>query len=176
MTKFLLTLIGLAILTVLIVQDTWRLTLNTEGYEISVSFVLFVVMLFVLLWLIRLLKKPLGWITNYREWNKTRNQAKKDAFISELLTTLLSHQTEKKQELLGKAKKMYGANSQEVLLISALLDPTADIFQTLNENQGTKVAGLYGLIENAEKNGDFDEMARLLNEVSGPAQKTQWVR
>ena len=49
MMKILMALIAIAGLVYLIARDTWRMTLNTTNYEISVSFILFLTGL-VLFW------------------------------------------------------------------------------------------------------------------------------
>ena len=64
MTKFLIALIALSGLIYLIAHDTWRMTLDTSNYEISVSFILFLTGLVVLWWLLAQIKKPFKW------WNQ----------------------------------------------------------------------------------------------------------
>ena len=176
MTKFLLTVIGLAVIGFLIIQDKWRVVFDTTNYQVSISFVLFVVGLFVVLWMLHIIQKPFEWMARFREWRKSKDQAAKEAFFPELLTTLLSHETDTKPGLLARAKKIYGSQSPETLLITALLKPDSQTFQELNEADETKLAGLYGLVQEAEKLGDLDEVSNLLEQVPPHLQKTPWVR
>ena len=80
MTKFLLTVIGLAVIGFLIIQDKWRVVFDTTNYQVSISFVLFVVGLFVVLWMLHIIQKPFEWMARFREWRKSKDQAAKEAF------------------------------------------------------------------------------------------------
>ena len=176
MTKFLIKLIVLTGIVYLIAHDPWLITLNTTNYEISISFVLFLVGLALLWWLLILIKKPFSWWGNFRNWRKSKNQAQKDKFLPELLTTVLSHENDKTDALIHEAQKLYGGDSREALLISALLTPQTDTFRELNEKETTKLAGLYGLVQEAEEQGNFEEIATLLQQVPKNQQKTLWVQ
>lgn len=176
MNKFLFALIGFAALIFLITNDTWRVTLDTSDYQVSVSFVLFLVGLFLLWYFLNLLTKPLHWWGQFQDWRKNKKQQHKNLFLSTLLTALLSHQTEKKDEIISEAKSLYGAKSQEVLLISALFQPQQEIFLELNKTDETKLAGLYGLIQEAEKEGNFQEISSLLEQVPSSLEHTPWIQ
>ena len=176
MTKFLLTLIGIAVLTFLIANDTWRITLDTTNYEISFSFILCLTTLFLFWYLLSLLLKPLTWWGRFQNWRKEKKQEQKGRFLLNLLTTLLSHETQKKQDIIRETKSLYGAKSQESLLVSALFQPQQEIFQELNLNPETKLAGLFGLVQEAEKLGNFEEVSSLLQQVPLPQQRTPWVQ
>ena len=176
MNKILSALIGLAILIVLIVNDSWRITLETSSYEISLSFVLFVTGVIMLLWFLCLFKRPFIWWRRFQEWQKVKKQEKKDSFLQELLTAFLGHQTEKNTSLISTANKIYGTKSQESLLVSALLQPQSDVFQTLNQSDSTKLAGLYGLIQQANRDGNFEEIAQLLQQVPQTQKRILWVQ
>ena len=176
MIKFLIKLAILAGLIYWIACDTWRLTLDTTNYEISVSFVLFVVVLLLLWWLLLQLKKPFTWWGQFRDWHQKQKRIKQDKFLSDFLIALLSHQTDRVAVLIDEAKKLYGKDSREALLISALLEPETDKFVQLNQKEQTKLVGLYGLIKEAEAKGDFEEMAYLLQQVPKTEEKTFWVQ
>ncbi len=175
MTKILFTIVGLAVLTALVIHDKWTVTFTTSDYEISTSFVLFIVALLALLWLLCLLKKPFVWISRYQNWRKNQKQLQKEKFIFELLNTLLNHDASKYDLLLQQAQKLYGAGSQETALVTALIKPSEEIFDTLNKEQTTKMAGIYGLIQAAEKEGNFDQVTALLDEIPSAAQNMPWV-
>ncbi len=176
MTKILIKLIVLGGLIYWIARDTWRMTLSTTDYEISVSFILFLTALVVLWWLLIQIKKPFGWWGQFRDWRQNKIRYHKDEFLMKLLTILLSHQTDKSPALINEAQKLYGKESREVLLISALLNPQSDTFQQLNKSESTKLAGLYGLIQEAETKGDFDEISALLQQVPKNEENTPWVQ
>ena len=176
MTKFLIKLAILAGLIYWIACDAWRVTLDTSGYEFSVSFILFLTMLIVLSWLLIQLKKPFSWWGQFRTWRQNKKRLRQDRFLSDLLTTLLSHQVNKASSLIDEAEKLYGKDSHEVLLISALLDPQEDRFKQLNQTEKTKLAGLYGLVKEAEKKGDFEEIAALLQQVPKAQENVLWVQ
>lgn len=178
MNKFLLTLIGLVVLIVLVLNDTWRLTLDTTNYSFSVSFILGIFLLCCLIWILGLLKKPFQWWQQFQNYKATKHQAKMTAYLSEVLTAYLSHHTPDNASLIKKAQKLYGSDSQEALLVTALLKPEIDIFQSLNATgvDYTKLAGLYGLIQEAESVGDFDKIADLLKQIPPTFNKTPWVQ
>ncbi len=176
MSKFLFTLISLAVLVFFIMRDTWRVTLDTANYQISVSFILFVTGLVLLWWILGLLKAPFAWIARFKAWRKAKTQAKKDQFLPALLTTLLAHETDKSSGLIQEAKRLYGAKSEETLLTTALLAPQTEVFEELNQTESTKMAGLYGLVQEAEKLGDFNAIADLLEQVPVKQQKTLWIQ
>ncbi len=176
MTKFLIKLIALAVVVYLIARDTWRVTLNTSTYEISVSFVLFLAVLVLLWWILVQIKKPFSWWSQFRTWRQNKKRTQKDKFLPELLTAILSHRNDETNTLMDQAAKLYGKGSKEALLISALLEPQTDIFKKLNQVDQTKLAGLYGLIKEAEAKGDFEEMTSLLQQVPKAQEKTLWVQ
>lgn len=176
MTKFLLALIGCAVIVFLVANDTWQVILSTTNYKVSVSFVLFIVGLFVLWYLLSLLVKPFKWWGCFQNWRREKRQQDKDRFLPVLLTSLLSHDNAKQEEVLKKAKSLYRSDSQELLLMRALIQPQQEVFMELNQQSSTKLAGLYGLVQEAEKMGHFDEMAALLQQVPEREQKTPWVQ
>ena len=176
MTKFLLTIIALTIVGFFITQDTWRVIFDTTNYQISFSFILFITLFIAVLWVLRLIQKPFEWVARWREWRRNKNQAEKDAFLPDLLTTLLGHEMDTKPGLLSRAKKIYGTQSPETLLITALLKPDTETFQELNQADETKLAGLYGLVQNAEQMGDLEQVSSLLEQVPPHLNKTPWVR
>ncbi len=176
MTKFLIKLIALAGVVYLIARDTWRVTLNTSNYEITISFVLFLVALIFLWWLLIQIKKPFSWWGQFCAWRQNKKRNQKDSFLPTLLTAVLSHQSDKANVLVRESEKLYGKGSKEVLLVSALLEPQADVFNKLNQADQTKLAGLYGLIKEAEAKGDFEEMNALLQQVPKTQEKTLWVQ
>lgn len=176
MTKFLLAIIGLSALTFFIIKDTCFVTLSTPSYEITVSSILFLVALLVVLWVLKLLAKPFGWWGKFQTWRQTRKQVQKSVFLPELLTVLVAHETDKKEKLVAKASKLYGANATETLLISALLTPKAQTFETLSQTESTKMAGLYGLVQQAQDLGDFEAIDSLLRQVPVKYETTPWVQ
>lgn len=178
MNKVLLTLIGLIILVVLVLNDTCRITLSTSNYTISMSFILCIICLFVLLWFFSLLKKPIEWWQQIQNHKARKRQQKVSEYLSEVLTAFLGHHAELNSKLIHKAKQLYGADSKEFLLVSALLQPQPDVFKSLNSTEAdtTKLVGLYGLIQEAEATGNFEQMADLLQQVPKTLANTPWVQ
>ena len=178
MNKLLLRLIGLAIIVVLVLNDPWRVSLDTTNYTFTMSFVLCVVFIFCLIWILNLLKKPFQWWQQYRHFKTNRHQKKVSEYLAELLTSYLGHQTAHNSDLIHKAQKLYGNDSQEVLLVKALLQPEPDIFQTLNTAQTdrVKLAGLYGLIQQEESMGNYEQTAELLKQIPPALSNAPWVQ
>ena len=176
MNKLLFIIVAAVLLFFWVANDAWHMTLSTADYEITVSFVLFVVFVVLIWYVLSLLLKPLGWWKRFKDWRKGQKQEDKNIFFVQLMTTLLDHNTQYTQELIHKATKLYGKNSQETLLVSALLRPQQDTFIQLNQNSKTKLAGLYGLVEEAEKSGNYEEISTLLQQVPDDQQKTPWVQ
>ena len=175
MTKFLIGLVAVVGLVYLIAHDTWRITLDTTNYQISISFIMFLAGLALLWWIFMLIQKPVTWWTRFQTWRKSQKQEKKDAFLSDLLTAFLSHKSDMTDSLIKEAQKIYGSDSREALLTSALLSPEAKTFNELNKKETTKLVGLYGLVEEAEAKGDLEEVETLLQQVPKSQEKTLWV-
>ena len=176
MTKFLIGLFSIAGLVYLIAHDSWKITLETADYQISVSFILFVTALLFLWWLLGILRKPFSWWGKFKSWRQAKNQIQKDKFLTTLLTAFLSHNKEQVSSLIKEAQKIYGSDSHEALLTSALLTSDNKAFNLLNQNESTKMAGLYGLIKAAEENGDFEEIDSLLKQVPKSQEKALWIQ
>ena len=178
MNKVLLTLIGVVILIILIVNDTWRLTLNTADYTVSISFVVGIVLLFCALWFLSLFKKPFQWWHRFQNFKAQKRHEKISGYLADLLTAYLSHHPEHNSKLIHQAEQLYGAKSKEALLVSALLQPQTNIFQSLNatEADNTKLAGLYGLIQEAEASGNFEQITELLQQIPEGLSDTPWVQ
>ncbi len=178
MGKIFWTLVCLAILATLIFNDPWRVTLDTSDYSISMSFVLCLFCLCVLGWLLAFVKKPFQWWHQFQNFRHKKRQEKRNAYLSEVLTAFLAHNVKDYSPLLHQAQKLYGTGSKEFLLVSALLQPQSEVFQSLNatESETTKLVGLYGLIQEAETAGDFQQMAELLQQVPPTFKQTPWVQ
>lgn len=177
MSKLLLWVIFFAILVILIMNDTWRLTLNTADYTISISFVMAMFFWGCLLWFFSLFKKPFQWWQRFQNFKTRKHHEKVSEYLSEVLTAFLSHHTENNSKLIHKAEQLYGLDSKEVLLVSALLQPQTNIFQSLNasETETTKLAGIYGLVQEAEAAGNFEQINELLQQIPPALTNTPWV-
>lgn len=178
MNKILLTLIGLGIVIALILNDTWRLTLNTPDYAFSISFVAGIFLLICALWILSLFKKPFHWWQKFQNFKLHKRQEKISGYLSEVLTAFLGHHPENNTKLIKQAQQLYGPDAKEVLLVSALLQPQTDIFQSLNasESDSTKLVGLYGLIQEAETMGNFDQINDLLKQVPSTMENAPWIQ
>ena len=176
MTKILISLITIAGLIYLISRDTWHMILDTPNYQISVSFVLFLTSLLLLWWFFSLLHKPIAWWHRFKSWRKEKIQIKREEFLPNLLTAFLAHDNTQTSILIKKAEELYGKTSREMMLVSALLTSQTSAFQALNQQETTKMAGLYGLIQQANAQGDFEEMQNLLKQVPRAQEKTPWVQ
>ena len=178
MNKILWILIGLAVLVILVFNDPWRVTLDTTTYTISMSFILFLFGIGLTVWFLALFKKPFQWWQQFQAFKSRKRQEKMASYLSEVLTVFLAHNIEDPIKLIHKAKQLYGSDSKEVLLVSALLQPQTEVFQSLNttESENAKLAGLYGLIQAAQAAGDYEQMSDLLQQVPPTLARTPWVQ
>jgi len=175
MLKFLLIIVTLFAAMLFFSSEAWDVTIQVLGYEVHFSFAvaLFFLVLFWFIW--KILKKPFTWIKSFHGWRKNKLQQSKDAFVSQLLNTLANADCEEYPSLLSSAKKLYGAQSQNYLLLQSILRPDPNLFTQMTKDPSTFLTGTRGLVDEAMNQGDIAQAAQLLGTLNAKQQTLPWV-
>lgn len=176
MLKFIFILISVFLLGFLIINDTWMISIEGFGYQITASSLLFIIAIAIIVYLLRLLKKPFHWINGYQKWIENRRKTQKDAYFTAILTTVLEQRQSSMQDILKQRKNWFHTKSTEALLIEALFAPTPHVFEQLIQKPETELAGIRGLLQYAQKTGDVNEALRLLRKAAAKNVTEPWVQ
>lgn len=176
MMKLIITLISVFLLGFLIVNDTWTITIIGFGYELTTSVFLFIIAIIALIYVMSLLRKPFGWISGYQNWCRTRKQNQKEAYLTLALQTILDRSSKNINVLMKQRKTIFPQKSNEALIIEALFKPTPYVFEQLIHREGMEIIGIRGLLSEAQKNGDLNEAARLLQKAEQKAPEETWIQ
>ncbi len=175
MTKFLLFLAIIAGVSFMAFQNIWPIHVTAFGYQISFSGVLLIAAFALLLYLLHLLKKPFHWAHQYQHWCSARQQDKRACFTTLLLKTLVDGDEENRRLLLKQRSTFFEPKSDAYLLVTALLEPSRHTFEQLLHRPSTELAGVRGLLDEAQKIGDWEEANRLLVRAARTHADTDWV-
>lgn len=153
----------------------WMMRISAFGYEISFSALLLIIAFSVLLYVLRLLGKPAQWVQNYRTHKTLKNATQKTDFWQLILTTVLDKNDENRTKILKNAKDFFKKNTLDTTLLEAIFNPTPSTFEQLLKHPNTKLAGLRGLILEAEKQGDLNTQEKLLLEAATNYPTVSWI-
>jgi len=176
MLKFLLIIIVLFASMAFISSEPWFITIQMFNYEVRFSFALALFFLFILWLAWTILKKPFGWIKRFHLWRKNKLQQSKEAFLTQLLNALANTNYETYPTILSNAKKLYGEQSQNYMLLQSILIPNQKLFDQMTKDPSTFLAGTRGLVSDALSQGDITEAAQLLGTIPEKQQTMPWVQ
>ena len=175
MLKAFLIVAGIVLIGFLIMDETYNFSVTAFGYELTFSMALLIVGAVVLLYLLHLLKKPFGWIKNYRTYRFQKNLLKKENFLTLVLTTVLDKNNVTQKMIMNKEKSLFAKGSTEQLLFEALFNPSESIFEKLKNNKGTELAGIRGLFLAAQTKGEIDTQTQLLEQAALAYPNVLWI-
>jgi len=176
MLRFIFILISVCIVGFLIVQDTWMVTVQAFGYEVTTSAIVFIIGILFLMYLIHLLKKPFRWISGCQTWLAKRKQSQKEAYLLLALKTVLDKDTAAVKQLLKQKDGFFDKKSDENYILTALFDPSAYAFEQLMHRENTELAGIKGLLSYADEVGDWQEAGRLLQKAAEKHPTEPWIQ
>ena len=176
MLRFILILISVFIVGFLVVQDTWMVTIQAFGYEITTSAIVFIIGILLLMYLIHLLKKPFRWISGCQTWFEKRKQSQKEAYLLLALKTVLDKDSVAIKQLLKQKNTFFDKKSDENYILTALFDPSAYAFEQLLHRENTELAGIKGLLAYADESGDWQEAGRLLQKAAEKHPMEPWIQ
>lgn len=156
-------------------QGLWMMHISAFGFEISLSAVLLFILLWMIWYLLHLSKKPWHWIKNYRAHQTLKNAYQKTNFWQLILTTVLDQDNKKQEQILKLKKTFCPKDTLDPLLVEALFHPTHDIFEQLLLYPQTKLAGLRGLIQEAQNQGDLGVQEKLLMQARTEYPDVSWI-
>ena len=175
MLKAFLIVAGIVLIGFLIMDETYNFSFEAFDYEFTSSIALLIVGAVVLLYLLHLLKKPFGWIKNYRTYRFQKNLLKKENFLTLVLTTVLDKNNVAQKMIMNKEKSLFAKGSTEQLLFEALFNPSESIFEKLKNNKGTELAGIRGLFLAAKTKGEIDTQTQLLEQAALAYPNVLWI-
>ena len=111
MLKAFLIVAGLVLIGFLIMDETYNFSVTAFGYELTFSVVLLIVGIIILCYLLHLLKKPFGWIKNYKTYRFQKNLLKKENFLTLVLTTVLDKNNIAQKMIMNKEKSLFAKGS-----------------------------------------------------------------
>ena len=176
MLKFIFTLALLIGACIFFSSDTWDISVQMLGYEITFPFALVLLATFTVCFFWNMLKKPFVWFQKFRSWRQNKKQQNKDTFITDVLNALSNENKTLYPHLLSEAKKLYGSNSQIYLLLQSLFTPNTDTLIQMTKDSKTLLAGTRGLIQQALNDGEFDRVNQLLSSIPEKQQNVLWVQ
>lgn len=156
-------------------QGLWMMHISAFGFEISLSVLLLVGLLFILGYLWHVSKKPWHWLQNYRARQALKNAHQKTNFWQLILTTLLDQNDENRAQILKLKKTFCPKDTLDPLLVEALFHPTHNVFEQLLLYPQTKLAGLRGLIQEAQAQGDLGVQEKLLTQAMMEYPNVSWI-
>lgn len=172
--KKILIIVGIVLIAYLIIDGSWTMTATAFGTEYTFSIALLIIGFIALYLFLRMLKKPFQWIQNYRTNKSIKTANQRGDFWQLVLTTVLDKDDQSIKKIIKEKRKLFSKNSQEDLLLQAVFTPSEQTFESLLNFPETKLAGLYGLIQLADKAGNLAEQERLLTLVETEYPKTVW--
>ena len=175
MLKFIFILISVFVLGFLIINDTWMISVEGFGYQVTASSLLFIVAIAVFMYVIHLLKKPFHWMSGYQKWAEKRRRTRKETYFTQILQAVLEQKQDTMRAMVKQRKNWFAPKSTEALLIEALFDPTPHVFEQLIQKPETELAGIRGLLQYAQKTGDTEEALRLLRKAAAKNPKEPWI-
>ena len=175
MLKIILFMISMFLIGFLIVQENWDMTITAFGYEITLSTVLLVVLIVIGIYLISLIKKPFSWIFGLKNKRETKHLVKKEAYLTFVLETLLDQNNESIANILKQKKGMLQKKDIKHLLLTALFNPTKQIYEELLKTKETELAGIRGLYFISKQEGNLKEAEKLLSKAEQTHPNVFWV-
>ena len=176
MLKAFLIVAGLVLIGFLIMDETYNFSVTAFGYELTFSIALLIVGIIILCYLLHLLKKPFGWIKNYKTYRFQKNLLKKENFLTLVLTTVLDKNNVAQKMIMNKEKSLFAKGSTEQLLFEALFNPSEQIFEKLKNNKATELAGIRGLYLSAKEKGDIDTQTQILEKADLTYPDVIWIK
>lgn len=175
MLKIFLICAGVILIGLLMMDDTNNLSVTAFGYEYTFSAVLLIIGILSLMYLFSLIKKPFGWIKNYKTYRFQKNLLKKENFLTFVLTTVLDKNNVSEKIIMDKEKSLFAKGSTEQLLFEALFHPTDAVFDKLKNNKASELAGMRGLFLSAKEKGDIDTQTQILETASTLYPTVLWI-
>lgn len=176
MLKFIFILISVFLLGFLIINDTWMISIEGFGYQITASSLVFIVSIAIIIYLFHLLRKPFHWMNGYQKWAENKRRTKKELYFTSVLQAILEQRKDVISDVVKQRKNWFHAKSTEALLIEALFAPTPHVFEQLIQNPNTELAGIRGLLQYAQKTGDTNEALRLLQKAINKNPDEPWIQ
>lgn len=175
MLKLILFMIAMFVTGFLIVQENWNITFIAFGYEITISTILFIILIALCFYLIKLIKKPFDYLFGFKKRRQTSYFAKKEAFFTFVLNTVLDKNNESINQILKQKDALFHKNDIRQLLLNALFKPTTDVFEKLAREKETELTGLRGLYCEAKKIGNLKECELILAKAERSFPHIHWV-
>ncbi len=150
-----------------------EIEINWLGYQIntSVAFAIFSILLLMLaLYIIKIPFSFLGWIK--KKYNQ-KKEDRKNALLLNILVSLANDSPHEKEKLARKVDDYF--DSRWALLLKTLLMPSVKLYQELYQNPQTHLAGLRGILEDYEKNGDLATALDLAEKETKTYPKLPWL-
>ena len=159
----------------LLVHENWDVTLIGFGYEITLSTVLFVLILAIFFYLLRLIKKPFSYVFGFKNRRASSHLKKKESYLTFVLETVLDQNNESVIRILKQRKNLIHKKDIQHLLLSALFNPNKETFEELLKTKETELAGLRGLYFEAKKSGNVKEAEHILEKAQQNYASVFWV-
>lgn len=175
MFKFLLILVVLCIAGFSMMPDMGIITITAFGFRVTTSVLIVIAVLAVILYLWHLLKQPFLWLSSCQTWYQKRKQSQKEAYLLLALKTVLDQDSAAKARLIKQKNTFFDKKSDENFIIDALFQPSPHTFEQLLHRPETELAGIHGLLDYAQKEGDWEETARLLQKAHDKNPDEPWV-
>lgn len=175
MLKTFLIIAGLVLIGFLIMDESYNFSITALGYEFTFSIALLIVGFIILMYIVHLIKKPFGWIKNYRTYRFQKNILKKENFLTFVLTTVLDKNNVSEDIIRKKEKSLFAKGSNEALLFEALFHPSDNVFEALKNNKETELAGARGLFLSAKAKGDIDTQIQILDAAAINYPNVIWI-
>ena len=174
MLKIILFLIAMFVTGFLIVHENWTVTLQGFGYEVTLSTVLLIVLIFIGIYLIQLIKKPFSWLFGFKKRKHTKNFIKKENYLTFVLKTLLDQNNTSIQEILKQKKALLPKKDIRHLLLEALFTPSKEVFLNLTHHKDTELAGLRGLYFMEKEKGNIKESEKIISRILEKYSNVLW--
>ncbi len=175
MIKILSVIALIAVCAYFALQGVWMMQVTAFGYEVSFSALVLIAAFIILLYLLDLFSKPFEWMRNYRMGKSLKNAKKETTFWQLVLTTVLDRNDTQQAIVLKQCKTICKKNALDGLLIEALFNPNTAVFEKLMDTPQTRLAGLRGLILEAEKAGDWTAQGKLLTQAVAEYPTVSWL-
>lgn len=175
MLKLILFMAAMFLTGFLIVQENWNITFIAFGYEITLSAVLFIILLAICFYIVKLIKKPFNYLLGYKKRRQSSHYEKKEAYLTFVLNTILDQNNESIKKILKQKEALFSKNDVRQLLINALFKPNKEVFEKLSKEKETELSGLRGLYFEAKQQGNLKECELILAKAERIFPQIHWV-
>lgn len=159
----------------LIVQENWDISIIAFGYEITLSTVLLIILISLVFYLLKLIKKPFLYLFGYKNRRTTSHLVKKENYLTFVLETVLDQNNESISRILKQRNSLFSKKDVKHLLLNALFSPSREVFDELMKHKETELAGIRGLYFEAKKTGNLKEAEIILSKAERTYPNVHWV-